>query len=180
MKQFFRHSVFETNSSSEHTLVLLKNNKDTISETLKAQIPIMENFSGYTTTPKTILSYIYTMGLLTHTWDLIYEIKKQFPECIFQKPQWDLPYESVTGYCDDREVTSFCELLNSSMICYYNESALETIKTHLKDFVFNGELYVMWDENYEDCVKDYHDVEDSTKVEQWISDNTQIVLRSSN
>ena len=67
---------------------------------------------------KTILSFLWTIANAGHKWELVDELKRTFPNCIFQKPQWDLPYESDSNYCDDREITSFCDIINTKHSLY--------------------------------------------------------------
>lgn len=178
MKQLIRNKTFETNSSSTHILVLLKHSDDLSEMGMEAHIPIMDNFQGFTRDPEEIMSYLYTIGLLAHNWHLVDSLKREFPLCIFQKPQWDLPYESETGFCDDREVTSFCELINSSMCCYFSDDDINTIIAHLKDFIFKGELFVMWDGDYLHCIPEHHNIDpnDSNAWKIWVEENVDIVI----
>lgn len=179
MKQIIRNKTFETNSSSTHTLSIYKHTNNVGEIDLDAHIPIMDNFHGDTKDPETILSYIYTMALVSHNWKVIDKIKQEFPLCIFQKPQWELPYESDTGYCDDRAVISFCELLNTELPCYFDEDDMNTIWAHLKEFVFEGELYVGYDGDYiTDCIapKVGIDPSDSITINKWVDDNIEIIL----
>jgi hypothetical protein len=119
------------------------------------------------------------MALASHNWKVVDKIKQEFPLCIFQKPQWELPYESDTGYCDDREVISFCELLNTELPCYFGEDDMTTIWAHLREFVFEGELYVGRDGDYIiDCIapKVGIDPSDSITINKWVDDNIEIIL----
>ena len=174
MKQLIRTNIFETNSSSTHTLVIFKEKKSAID--LKANIPIIDEATNYTNHPEDILAYIYTIALTSHDWDLLNKIKEEFPNCIFQRPQWDLPFESETGFYDDIEVISFCELINSSLICYFDSDARIIIKDHLKDFVFNGEFFNTFDGCYEyDCIPYLHNVAEED-IQKFIDEKIELTL----
>lgn len=179
MQQLIRNKTFETNSSSTHTLAVYKSNEDVSEIGLEEHIPILTEFYGHTTEPEKILSYLYTIALISHDWKLIDKIKYEFPSCIFQRPQWNLPYKSKTGFCDDREVISFCELVSSDMPCYFSDEDRTTIWVHLKEFVFSGELYVAQDGDYIiDCVVPSHnlDAHNSDELNNWIDNNIDIII----
>lgn len=183
MNQKIRNNTFETNSSSTHSLAIIKKDLNAENLGMEENIPIMENFNGYTNDPQELISYIYTIALISHDWGIIDLLKEEFPYCIFQKPQWDLPYHSETGYCDDRDVITFCDLLNSDMCCYFDKEQRTTIYTHLKDFIFKGELFICRDGSYEnDCVPKYHIEKfyDEHVVKAWIDNNVIILLSEGN
>lgn len=176
MTQSIRYNTFETNSSSVHSLVLLKNEPKYDWELLNPEwhIEIVESsqyLPKYSKDPEFLLSYIYTIALIKHKWKLIDTINQEFPNCIFQRPQWQLPYDSITGYCDDRRVISFCDLMSSDLSCYYSDEDFDRITNNLRAFIFKGELYNEWDSGYKECVKTQHKIENEDDIKAWIADN---------
>ena len=72
-------------------------------------------------------------------------------------------------------IISFCELANSDVRCYFDDTELDILNNHLRDFIFKGELYSAWDEGFESCVKNYHHIEED-KVAEWIKNNVIYLL----
>lgn len=178
MYQNIRNCTFETNSSSTHSLALLKIDKEIEFNNPRFLISIIQNdqyLPKYSKDPEILLSYIYTIALVKHRWDIINNIKQEFPNCIFQKPQWDLPFDNGTGYCDDKEIISFCELSGSDVHCYFDDTELDILNNHLREFIFKGELHSAWDGGFESCVKNYHHIEED-KITEWIKNNVIYLL----
>lgn len=176
MKQNIRNNTFETNSSSIHSLVIFKEKKEfpTISQ-LTWLIPIFNSsYSFYLTDPEEIISYLYTLGLASHCWKLVDNLKEKFPNCIFQKPSWDLPYESETGFCDDREIISFCDL-NADFTSHFSREEVEEISklSNFINIIFNGEIYCAQDESYSSCVIKHHNIKNGIEAKEWIGENIE-------
>ena len=180
MNQSIRSNTFETNSSSIHSLVIFKDKKSV--KDLKEYnylVPIFDGWdSFYLCDPEDILSYLYTMGLSSHTWKLVDNLKEMFPNCIFQKPSWELPYESETGCCDDRTIISFCNLTSDFKTHFYGNDLDEiSDKENLFNIIFNGEIYAHQDMGYGYCVIDNHKVNAEhvydVAVTEWVSKNIE-------
>lgn len=185
MQQIIRYNIFETNSSSTHALAIYKNTvkQPTISpKDLHYNIAIMENADGFHSSPNEILSFIYTIALLRHDWWFIDKIKETFSNCVFQKPQWELP-DGEIGYCEDKEIVSWCDLVGPDFYCKYDDEDMEYIQDHLINAVLNSELYVHWDGDYEfDIVekqyikheKDFQNDRDLAR--KWIEENLENLI----
>lgn len=176
MKQMVRSNTFETNSSSIHSLVIFKEKKEfpNISQ-LTWLIPIFDlSSSFYLNEPEEIISYLYTLGLASHCWKLVDNLKGNFPKCIFQKPSWDLPYESETGFCDDREIISFCDL-NANFASHFSREEVEEISklSNFINIIFNGEIYSAQDESYDSCTIKHHNTKDEVEAKEWISNHVE-------
>ena len=187
MKQTIRNNVFETNSSSTHALAIYKENKlkRIKPEDLYENSSIMENADGFHTSAKDVLSFIYTVSLLRHKWRIVDKLKELFPNCIFQKPQWELP-DGEINFCDDREITGWCDLYGPEFYAKWEDEDFEYIYDHLEKAVCNSEVYVRWDGWYEnDIVIDKYinktgdHNQDHILAKQWIEDNIEILFEAS-
>lgn len=183
MKQVIRNKTFETNSSSCHSLAIKKSDisiqdlRDCAFK-LKYHIPLVDTSEiNCTEDPETILSFLWTIANAGHKWELVDELKKTFPNCIFQKPQWDLPYESDTNYCDDREITSFCDIINTNMSNHFDDKDISYIILHLKEIVFSSILYVKTDESLLNYFKDKLDIKDEN-LKDYIDNNFEYYIEN--
>lgn len=181
MKQLIRNNTFETNSSSIHSIAIMKSDRNLDLFGMEEHIPIILDecdFQGYTHDPARLLSYLYTLSLVAHDWNLLDKIKEEFPACIFQKPSWDLPYKSKTGFCDDREVISFCDLVNGDIPVRFDSEQMVEIRNNLKDIVANGELYIGVDISYISALEYIHEEAGHTKEEHeaWINEHIKKLI----
>ena len=152
MNQKIRSNTFETNSSSTHSIVLLNREIEPIKPVFNIQLINESSGNIICTAPQEILSYLYTLAVIHHNWALYDKLHSTYTNCIFQKPVYDLSAytddgEEHYGICDDRTISSFCEVVNASLPSpYFSDDALNTICTNLEDIVTNGAVYVLYDE----------------------------------
>lgn len=179
MKQSIRHKTFETNSSSIHNLVICKTDKtDTDYELMASEYEHnigLEDFNCATILdePLDILSYLYSYSVVTKYWKLYDLIKTTFPNCIFEKPRYDLPWNSKKGYCDDRSIISFCDVINCSITPLLEVEAQEYILDHLARVVFNGKISIQWDIGFRGYLKEKKEIKD---VDNYIKENFENIL----
>ena len=174
MKQQIRNQTFETNSSSVHSVVLFD---DVTKEYgLEENISIMVDNPKYLLKePKEILSYIYTTFLYHHKWYYIRDLKEKFPNCIFEKPYWADSHTGDGFYSDDKEITTFCDLYDSDFCNCFTDKHLRIMWKCMYHIVFNGEVLVQRDCDYEDYIKHHNNWdEDSTK--RWLDENVKIII----
>lgn len=185
MKQQIRHNIFETNSSSTHALAIYNKVWEDNSKNLFLNIPIMEEPLGLYKDEQNILSFIYTIALMKHNWRLVDKIKETFSNCIFEKPQWELPNGEI-DYCEDKEIISFCDLIKPNFYSKFEEEDFIYIYDHLNEIIFNCELFIKWDGWYAwDIVTlkylnlDKDDKEWSQKAHKWIDENIKYLIERS-
>lgn len=178
MKQLIRNKTFETNSSSVHSLAICKSNKtdeewELIASEFEENIPLSDfDYDQILDTPREILSYLYSWSVVVHYWKLYDLIKQTFPRCIFEKPRYELPWNSKKGYCDDREITSFCEVINCNIYPRLNAISSEYVINHLAKVVFSGKLALLYDRDFDDYIDDNNNIKDKEAYRE----NFEIIL----
>lgn len=193
MKQTIRNQIFETNSSSVHSIVLFNDNKVVDIKTIKYKVPIRDDLTdkGYLTSIEDKLAYLYSLALYNNDWELLDLLKSHFNNCIFEKPVWKVKvYNEEDGayykylYCDDKEIISFAEcaqIEESGFAAYFDENDLIEIKNNLIDIIFSGEIYIARDGSYEnDIIPKYKlEIVDAglNDINNWIKDNIKLIIK---
>ena len=179
MRQVVRNKIFETNSSSVHSLVVCKTEKDDTQYELLASeyeqnIALSDfDYDQILEKPIEILSYLYSYAIVTHYWKLYDLIKMTFPKCIFEKPRYELPWNSKKGYCDDRSIVSFCEVINCCMSPKLEAEAQEYILDHLARVVFNGKIAITYDIDYKMYLEEKKDIKD---IDKYVQENFDLII----
>jgi len=179
MNQKIRNNTFETNSSSIHSLAICKTDKtDTQFELLASEYEVnipLENFDYdmILDEPYDILSYLYSYSVVSKYWKLYDLIIKTFPNCIFEKPRYDLPWNSKKGYCNDRSIISFCDVINCHMAPLLEKNAQEYILDHLAKVVFSSKICIMRDLNFGNYIDERDDIIDKEKYKK---ENFEIIF----
>ena len=158
MNQTIRSKVFETNSSSCHAIVIEKDknrfeSRKVITE-YEFNIPLLQtvpncNIRG----PEDMLSYLYTLSVVSHNWKLYDAIKATYNKCIFQKPLYYIDHLDEYQYCDDREIISFCDT-NVDFKNYFTDNEINKIIENLTEIVSFGFVYINYDLGYRSYLED--------------------------
>lgn len=173
MKQVIRKNTFETNSSSVHSLVIQKAHYDCLFEKDPLfddqdysqfnetpdefkfwNVRLKEHFT-LTDDPEEIISYLYSLSIYLHYRPLEYKLKKLFPNCVFEKPLWELPNKEYPDYCDDESITAFCDCvqLYDFPTSPFTDDNLSMITDYCVSIIFHGWLSVWRDESFETLIQ---------------------------
>lgn len=81
--------------------------------------------------------------------------------------------------CDDRSISSFCELSNSNMRSpYFSDSNLDFIADNLEEIVTSGEVYVKWDGDYnQDVIASLCNTDDPVEIQKYIDKHFKYILK---
>lgn len=165
MQQTIRNNVFETNSSSVHSIVIEKSHYDICNtNTYNDEIQYDKYWNVNLLTesdaklileqPEEILKYLYTVSIILAFNPLEDKLKKLFPNCVFQKPLYDINDEYE--YCDDRTITNFCDVVNADLpSLVFSQDELWQITENCLSIIFHGIITISRDENYCTIIEDY-------------------------
>lgn len=168
MRQVIRNNVFETNSSSIHSIVIEKSHYDSLYEIdplfdkgpdvyeynnqvqdVFYNVPLIQYAHQIYDQPDEILSYLYSLAIMLHFNPLEDKLRKLFPNCVFQKPLYDINDEYE--YCDDRTITNFCDCVNVDLPCFANnEDTLYQLTDFCLSIIYHGKVTIS-----EDSFKEY-------------------------
>lgn len=133
MKQTIRKNVFETNSSSTHTLIIYKDKPNPVIK-LSGRVILQNNgYGDEYITPMDRLSYLYTVACLypDNFENLMSQIKTNFNYLKFQKPKYDVE--------DDDETYTYKELLNGNLEQAWNLGEINYLTNEeFLNLIYNG------------------------------------------